>query len=114
MWVREFPDGEPVRVSSGGGVHPVWSRDSTELYFHQGRALMAAALDAGADLRLEQPTVLFEGDYFILPPSAPSYAVGADGRSLMIEPPDPGDVRERINVVLNWFEELKQRVPTGR
>ncbi len=25
--------------------------------------------------------------------------------------PAPGP---RINVVLNWFEELKQRVPTGR
>ena len=30
---------------------------------------------------------------------------------------DPGDTETttpRINVVLNWFEELKQRVPTGR
>ena len=24
------------------------------------------------------------------------------------------DNRPRINVVLNWFEDLKQRVPTGR
>jgi hypothetical protein len=29
---------------------------------------------------------------------------------------DAGDAAPgaRINVVLNWFEELKQRVPTGR
>ena len=27
---------------------------------------------------------------------------------------DDGTVAPSINVVLNWFEELKQRVPTGR
>ncbi len=27
---------------------------------------------------------------------------------------DPTTATPRINVVLNWFEELKQRVPTGR
>ena len=27
---------------------------------------------------------------------------------------DPATATPRINVILNWFEELKQRVPTGR
>ena len=40
------------------------------------------------------------------------YDVAADGqRFLMIKSsvPDPG--AQQMNVVLNWFEELKQRVP---
>jgi len=28
-------------------------------------------------------------------------------------PPHPRDLTPRINVILNWFEELKRRVPTG-
>ena len=42
------------------------------------------------------------------------YDVDPDGeRFLMIQGPE--ETRgPRINVILNWFEELKQRVPTGR
>ena len=45
------------------------------------------------------------------------YDVAPDGRFLMITlPGDPTGEggRPELNVVLNWFEELKQRVPTGR
>ena len=33
-----------------------------------------------------------------------------DGRFLMIKP-SPIDVPRKINIVLNWFEELKERAP---
>ncbi len=44
------------------------------------------------------------------------YDMSPDGeRLLMVFPadqPDPGEpARLQINVVLNWFEELKERVP---
>ena len=40
--------------------------------------------------------------------------IAADGeRVLMIRAATPARPKQ-INVVLNWFEELKQRVPTGR
>ena len=32
-------------------------------------------------------------------------------RFLMVFPADADDERQQINTVLNWFEELKQRVP---
>ena len=42
-----------------------------------------------------------------------------DQRFLVTVPADSGDPGDRapgarINVVLNWFEELKQKVPVGR
>ena len=42
----------------------------------------------------------------------------ADGQRFLVTVPvgsgDTGDTAgPRLNVVLNWFEELKQRVPTG-
>ncbi len=44
------------------------------------------------------------------------YAVHPDGRFLFVTKPisAAGGTVPRINVILNWFEELKQRVPTGR
>jgi len=36
-------------------------------------------------------------------------SAGAAATATAAEPSTP-----RINVILNWFEELKQRVPTGR
>jgi len=57
------------------------------------------------------PKVLFQGSYQTLTASTPNYDVSADGqRFLMLEPTEQ---TAQINVVLNWFEELKQKVPNG-
>jgi hypothetical protein len=54
---------------------------------------------------------LFQGSYQTLTASTPNYDVSADGqRFLMLEPTEQ---TAQINVVLNWFEELKQKVPNG-
>ncbi len=48
-----------------------------------------------------------------------NFDVTADGQKFLVTVPagsgDTGDTAPfaRLNVVLNWFEELKQRVPTG-
>ena len=46
-------------------------------------------------------------------PTSANYDVSADGqRFLMLKP--VGLASTQINVVLNWFEELKAKVPPGR
>ena len=45
-------------------------------------------------------------------PGRAHYDVHPDGRFLMMNMKDPEETRPRINVVLNWFEELKRLVPT--
>jgi hypothetical protein len=46
----------------------------------------------------------------------PNYDVSADGqRFLMLKPAEQAQASPtQINVVLNWTEELKQRVPAAR
>jgi hypothetical protein len=50
------------------------------------------------------------------PATFPNYDVSPDGqRFLMLKPVEQAEAAPtRINVVLNWFEELKQKVPTGK
>jgi hypothetical protein len=60
------------------------------------------------------PKVLFEGEY-VPPGSLANYDISPDGQHfLMIQDATPAQALTQINVVLNWFEELKRRVPAAR
>jgi hypothetical protein len=63
-----------------------------------------------------KPKVLFEGRYSPAPGTGNNYDVSPDGqRFLMLKPSEQDQAAPtQINVVLNWFEELKQKVPTGK
>jgi hypothetical protein len=53
--------------------------------------------------------MLFEGQ------DLTNWDVSPDGqRFLMVKPVEQQQAATQINVVLNWFEELKRRVPVGK
>jgi Tol biopolymer transport system component len=116
IWVQGYPDGVAVRVSSNGGYEPLWSADGRELYYLQGNALMAVAVETEGEFSFMPPEQLFAGSYLAIPNRfASSYDVARDGRFLMIEPPGTsvaGAAPASIVVVENWAEELKRLVPT--
>ena len=126
VYVERFPDLEGRQlISIGGGDNPAWSDD--------GRALLYLRRPLGpTDAVMRVPLDFIEGD----PPSVSagtperlfdfgrfssgrgfgrSYDISPDGQQfLMITRGDSADAeleRSEINVVLNWFEELKARVP---
>jgi serine/threonine protein kinase len=56
-----------------------------------------------------------EGNEVDTPLTLPNYDVLPDGqRFLMLKPSEQEAAPTQINVVLNWFEELKRRVPPGK
>jgi hypothetical protein len=59
--------------------------------------------------------MLFQGQYVHTGKTLPFYDVSPDGQHfLMLKPGEQESAPTQINVVLNWFEELKRRVPTGK
>lgn len=47
--------------------------------------------------------------------STPQYDVSSDGqRFLKLKTSEQAESATQINIVLNWFEELKQKVPTEK
>lgn len=58
-------------------------------------------------LEVGTPTQIFAGNYVNVP--GYSYDIHPDGRFLVLEGLQVAPPSE-INVILNWFEELKQRV----
>ena len=59
--------------------------------------------------------MLFEGPYEPTYGTVPNYDVSADGqRFLMMKASEQTEAATQINVVQNWFEELKREVPSGK
>jgi eukaryotic-like serine/threonine-protein kinase len=121
VYVRRYPEGERLAVSTDGGSGPIWRRDGKELFFEAAGKMMAVSVtSARTSLGLGKPTPLF--DFRMLGPSGaieqylgsfsngPNYDVMPDGRFLMIRMPEFFSTRQ-IVVVQNFFEELKRLAP---
>jgi hypothetical protein len=76
--------------------------------------MMAVEVTTQPSFSAGTPKALFEGRYQ-LSPILNNYDVSPDGqRFLMLKPSETREAAPtQINVVLNWFEELKRRVPAG-
>jgi len=98
-------------LSTDGGTLPRWSRSGRELFFRNGDKMMAIDVQTSPQFRASTPKLLFEKR-----DANGSYDVGPDGkRFLMIKQPAVQQAAaEQVNVVVNWFEELRRLVPTGK
>ena len=106
VWVASYPprDGEtPYQVSSEGGAEPHWSGDGRTIWYYNEHQILAAELVDG-EPRTSDPVVFLEGIDSV-------WDIAADGSFVVTldvqEPP-------RLRMILNWFEDLKAKVPTGR
>jgi serine/threonine-protein kinase len=111
VYVRPFPGpGERHLISTDGATEPVWSRGGQELFYRSGDQMMAVDIVTTPGFRAGKARVLFEG--YVRVSARPNYDVAADGRFLMVQAVELQSTAGQLNVVLNWFEELKRRVPT--
>lgn len=113
VYVRPFPDVESgrVRISTEGGILPVWSRSGDELFFVDAALnLVSARVDATSSFTVTAREVLF----FI----GPAFGMGSPG-SLEISLDDQRFLMARIAeaaeedaprfvLVQNFFEVLRQ------
>ncbi len=117
IYVQPFPGpGGKRQISTGGGTEPAWPRNGRELFYRNNDQMLAVEVTTTPTFSAGNPKLLFEGDFQLGSAARASYDVTADGqRFLMIQQEGGSDSEApaQINVVLNWFEELKERVPTG-
>ncbi|OFW31382.1 MAG: hypothetical protein A3J28_04145 [Acidobacteria bacterium RIFCSPLOWO2_12_FULL_60_22] len=131
IYVQPYPGpGGKWQISTDGGQEPVWNPRGGELFYRSGSKIMAvdvraatvserppggaSASPAPTGFSAGKPRMLFEGPYLPTSASFPFYDVSPDGqRFLMLKPVEsPTSAPTQINVVLNWFEELRQKAPT--
>ncbi len=116
--MRPFPDVNKGKwqISTGYGESPLWSPDGRELFYISNDGVVEVPVDTKTTFNAGKPRVLFRGAYLSGYGECPSWDISPDGkRFLMIKPAastgEPVLGPRKINVVLNWTEELKQRVP---
>ena len=103
------------QISTEGGTEPVWNPNGRELFYRSGDKMMSVEITTQPSFTPGKPMVLFEGPYLPTPATFANYDVASDGqRFLMLKASEQEQAVTQINVVLNWFEELKRRVPSGR
>jgi len=120
VYVQSFPGpGGKQQISTDGGTEIFWAKNG-ELFYRvgtNGERMMAVDFETNPTLRARKPRLLFEGHYAsngINGSLSPNYSVSADGqRFLMLKAMDQPQSAplNQIQVVVNWLEELKQRVP---
>jgi serine/threonine-protein kinase len=110
VFVRPFPGaGAKWQISTEGGSEPRWSRSSRELYYRVGDKMMIVDIETKPTFRPRRPRTLFEGRYYDIDEA---YDVAPDGtRFLMIKEDLAESGPVHVNVVLNWFEEIRRRLP---
>jgi hypothetical protein len=113
VYVQPFPGpGGKWQISTEGGTEPVWNPNGRELFYRQGDRMMAVDVVTQPALTASKPKLLFEGPYLLSAGNLPAYDVSRDGqRFLMVEESQEEQPPTQINVVLNWFEELKRLAP---
>jgi serine/threonine-protein kinase len=117
IYVQAYPGpGGKWQISTDGGTEPVWNRNGRELFYRMGNKMMAVDIATQPGFSAGKPRMLFEGPYLPTPATFPNYDVSLDGqRFLMLKSIAQSEAAPtQINIVLNWFEELKQKVPTGK
>jgi Tol biopolymer transport system component len=116
IYVRPFPEVNKGKwqVSTGGGADPLWSHDSQELFYRSGRSVIAVDVQTEPTFKAGKPKLLFQGAYtsgighlWDLSPNGKRFLMLKDAGTALAASGAP----RKINVILNWMEELKQRVP---
>jgi len=111
IYVRSFSDsGRKQQISNAGGEEVIWSPDGRALFYREGQKWMSVAVETEREFSAAAPQMMFEGPYLNVP--GVSYDVTPDGqRFIMLEESAKQPPTTQLNVVLNWFEDLKRRVP---
>jgi len=108
IYVQSFPStGNKSQVSTAGGEEPEWRRDGKELFFVEGKRLMAVEVNTGPVFDRGVPKPLFEV-LLETEPRRSRYQVAANGQKFLVNVPLESTQSATIEVVTNWAVGLKK------
>jgi len=124
IYLEPFPPtGARWRLSQGGGIWPVWSRNGKEILFRPTSPGGTGVVTLKSVDVVTEPEVDWTNEQtlpvrdFIVVSYHRDYDTSQDGQILTVVPAQQEEGGEhqppQVVMVLNWFEELKRLVPTN-
>jgi eukaryotic-like serine/threonine-protein kinase len=89
------------QISNEGGTQVRWALDD-EIAYLNGTKIMTVPVKTSPVFTAGTPRLLFDAN-------ASDFDLARDGRVLIVEATDPAAARGRLNVVVNWFEEIRRK-----
>jgi Tol biopolymer transport system component len=124
VYVEPYPGpGRAISVSNAGGGSPAWNPKGGELFYTEPRTgeanewrLMSAAMTDPRAPGRPMPLFSFSAANLLLAQCSPTtcYSVAPDGQSfftLRVRPGQPPKVTS-VQLIVNWYEEVKRLAPT--
>jgi serine/threonine-protein kinase len=105
IYVKPFPAGEAVTVSTDGGTEPLFARGAPTLFYRKGDDMLAVEIAAGPPIAIGTPRRVFSKPYNRSNGFWPNFDVTSDGRRLIMIRGTAQEVPSHVNVVLNWLEQ---------
>ena len=119
VYVRPFPGpGGKWQISTGGGYMPKWSRNGKELFYRttDSKIMVATYTASGDSFRADKPQLWSPGQFAPFGGGVGNFDLHPDGKRFAVlksQGTEQAPAVNKVNIVLNWFEELKRRVPRG-
>ena len=102
------------QITTDGGSEPIWSPAGRELFYRVGDKMMAVDVETSPSFSFGKPHMLFEGSYVFGTTEGQEYDVSRDGRRfLMLKPQENLLTVAPLNVIVNWFDDLRRRTATA-
>jgi Tol biopolymer transport system component len=125
VYVRPFPGGASTgsgkwQISTGGGLHPIWSRNGRELFYESpDNHIMAAAYTVKGDsFAVDKPRPWSNTQILGSVAGTSNLDLMPDGKRFAVFPRSEATGEQKgsvhVTVQLNSFDELQRRAPAGK
>ncbi|MGD1093901.1 MAG: protein kinase [Bryobacteraceae bacterium] len=120
IYVRPFPAarGGKWQISTGGGLYPIWSNNGRELFYEtaDNRIMVVDYKADGDSFAPGKPRLWSEKQIFY--PGSLNLALAPDGKRFAVtdmpEATGPEKGSAHVTFLLNFFDELRRRVPLSK
>ena len=117
VYVRAFPDtGGQWQISNGGGAFPIWSRNGHELFFRSSDSrIMVVTYTVNGDSIMPDKPRAWSKRLASFDVGFQSYDLAPDGKRfavlMPVETPEEQQAQNHVVLLLNFFDELRRKVP---
>ena len=111
LFIRPFPiNDKKIQVSIDDGLFPGWSGDSKEVYYRDGDKIFAAKIERETGIKVVSRRLVCTLERVSSGSTQSDFTVAPDGSILALKSAIDQSKPIKVNVIVNWFDELKKKL----